>query len=226
MRQIAIDTETTGLSTENNHRIIEIAGVELINRRVTGKTFHYYINPQREVDLAAQEVHGFSWDQLKDKPEFAKIVNEFLNLIKDSELIIHNAPFDDSFIEYELRLTGITNYKIQNYCSNIIDTLILARKKYAGKKNNLDALCKRLKVKNDHRVFHGALLDSDLLAQVYLLMTSEQSNLFSKNITQKQQSISINNKPNNTFLKVIRANNIELTLHKQWLNKHNKDDNN
>lgn len=177
MRQIILDTETTGLSPEQGHRIIEIGCVEMMHRRLTGKTFHVYLNPEREVDKGAFMVHGISNDFLKDKPLFHEIVNEFTAFIKDAELIIHNAPFDVGFLESEFKRANLEAWKdLYSQCS-VLDTLAIARKKHPGQKNNLDALCKRYQVNNQHREKHGALLDAEILADVYLAMTGGQSKL-------------------------------------------------
>lgn len=176
-RQIILDTETTGLETAEGHRIIEIAAVEMINRRLTKKHFHVYLNPERELDAGAIEVHGLTTEFLKDKPKFADIVEEFLNFVTDAELVIHNAPFDIGFLNYELSLLPNRYPLITEHCT-VVDTLVLARRKHPGQRNNLDALCQRYKVDNSNRELHGALLDSELLAQVYLLMTGGQAHLF------------------------------------------------
>ena len=176
MRQIVLDTETTGLETSQDHRIIEIGCVELVNRKLTGKHYHQYINPQRKVDEGAMQVHGITDEFLEDKPLFANIVDEFLAFVGDAELVIHNAPFDVGFINHEL--SKLTKYpkSIAGLCS-IIDTLAVARNKHPGQRNNLDALCKRYTVDNSQRDLHGALLDAEILADVYLIMTGGQVNL-------------------------------------------------
>lgn len=178
MRQIILDTETTGLQWENGHRLIEIGGLEMINRRLTGRSFHYYLNPERLVDPGAFAVHGISNEFLKDKPKFANIAKEFVEFIKDSELIIHNAPFDVGFINSELQRLKNNLLKISDICK-VIDTLTMARERHPGQSNNLDALCRRYQVNNSNRQLHGALLDSELLTQVYLKMTGGQVKLFS-----------------------------------------------
>ncbi len=177
MRQIVLDTETTGLQIEGGHRIIEIGCVELIDRKFTGKRYHQYINPERRIDEEALAVHGIANDFLQDKPPFAKIAREFMNFITGAELIIHNAPFDVGFINYELNLTQQTWKLLTDYC-RIIDTLVIARQLHVGQRNSLDALCKRYSVDNSRRDLHGALLDAYLLAHVYLTMTGGQSSLF------------------------------------------------
>jgi len=189
MRQISLDTETTGIGHEHGHRIIEIGCVELVNRRLTGRTFHTYLNPQREVDAGAFKVHGLSNDFLKDKPEFKAIYLEFLEFADDAELIIHNAAFDLGFLNAELRQASHPG-QIEDKCS-VIDTLLVARKKYPGQRNSLDALCKRYDIDNTQRQLHGALLDAQILAQVYLAMTGGQTDLFGEadlDITETQVS--------------------------------------
>ena len=176
MRQIVLDTETTGLETSQGHRIIEIGCVELLNRRLSGQHYHQYINPQREIDQGAIEVHGITSDFLADKPTFDQVVNDFLEFVDGAELIIHNAPFDVGFINSELsRLTGKQS-PIDRRCG-IIDTLQIARSKHPGQRNNLDALCQRYMVDNSQRDLHGALLDAEILADVYLSMTGGQTTL-------------------------------------------------
>lgn len=176
MRQIVLDTETTGLEPSQGHRIIEIGCVELINRKLTGNHYHQYIQPEREVEQQAIEVHGITNEFLADKPVFADIVDEFMNFVKGAELIIHNAPFDLGFINHELKLYDSKSAPITQHCS-VIDSLVMAREKHPGQKNNLDALCKRYGVDNSQRDLHGALLDAEILADVYLLMTGGQTSL-------------------------------------------------
>ena len=176
MRQVILDTETTGIGAEFGHRIIEIGCVELIDRKLTGKHFHVYLNPLREVDEGAFRVHGISTEFLRDKPFFGDIVEDFLQFIEGSEVIIHNAPFDVGFLKAELKQAKWTK-PLQHYCS-IFDTLTLAREKHPGQRNSLDALCKRYDIDNSNRTLHGALLDAEILAFVYLAMTGGQTNLF------------------------------------------------
>lgn len=175
MRQIVLDTETTGLEHAQGHRLIEIGCVELFNRKLTGRHFHRYINPQREIDAGAIEVHGITNEMLADKPLFAHIVEELLEFIRDAELIIHNAPFDIGFLNAELALLGHAD-RIDQICT-VIDTLVMARQRHPGQKNNLDALCGRYGVDNSQRELHGALLDAEILADVYLAMTGGQTAL-------------------------------------------------
>lgn len=175
-RQIVLDTETTGLEPSQGHRIIEIGCVEILNRRVTNNHWHHYIQPDREIDSGAFEVHGISNESLQDKPRFDDIVDSFLDFIKGAELIIHNAPFDLGFLNHELSLLEDSRPKIDEVCS-ILDTLVMARQKHPGQKNSLDALCKRYQIDNSSRTLHGALLDSEILAEVYLIMTGGQTAL-------------------------------------------------
>ena len=174
MRQIVLDTETTGLETSQGHRIIEIGCVELINRRLTGQHYHQYINPDREIDQGAIEVHGITNEFLADKPGFSQVANEFLAFVDGAELVIHNAPFDVGFINSELQRLDAAGGNIESRCS-IIDTLQMARGKHPGQRNNLDALCQRYGVDNSQRDLHGALLDAEILADVYLAMTGGQT---------------------------------------------------
>lgn len=179
MRQIVLDTETTGLETKEGHRIIEIGCVEVINRRLTGNHFHHYINPEREVDAGALAVHGISHQFLRDKPIFSQIAQDFLAFVRGAELVIHNAAFDTNFINHEFRLYDSSLAPIQDHCS-VVDTLLLARQLHPGQKNSLDALCKRYNIDNSQRELHGALLDAEILALVYLAMTGGQGTLFGK----------------------------------------------
>ena len=176
MRQIVLDTETTGLEPSQGHRIIEIGCVELINRRLTGNNLHIYINPQREIDAGALEVHGISNEFLIDKPRFADVFEDFMTFVRGAELVIHNAPFDMGFLNNEIKLLNGGTGALESHCT-VLDTLGLARKMHPGQKNNLNALCKRYEVNNAHRELHGALLDAEILADVYLLMTGGQTDL-------------------------------------------------
>ena len=176
MKQVVLDTETTGLDPTQGHRIIEIGCVEIEDRKLTGRSFQVYLNPGRDIDEAAIEVHGLTSEFLCDKPKFREIYQEFCDFIKGSEVIIHNAPFDTAFIDSELNRLRLNKNKLRDYCS-IIDTLILARDKHPGQRNSLDALCRRYEINNSHRDLHGALLDAEILADVYLAMTSGQSSL-------------------------------------------------
>lgn len=176
MRQIVLDTETTGLEPERGHRIIEIGCVEMVDRRLTENDFHCYINPQRSIDDAAVEVHGITLESLKDKPVFADICDDFLNYVEGAELIIHNAAFDVGFLNHELTMAKGRKFVLTDCCT-VIDSLSLARKMHPGQKNNLDALCRRYGIDNSGRQMHGALLDASLLAEVYLTMTGGQEEL-------------------------------------------------
>jgi DNA polymerase III subunit epsilon len=175
MRQIILDTETTGLEPELGHRIIEIAGIELINRQFTGNDFHRYVNPGRDSDAAALEVHGITTDFLSDKPKFRDIAAELIEYLRGAELVIHNSAFDIAFINRELDLCGLA--PINGCCAGIVDTLRMARDLHPGKRNGLDALCERYAINNSARTLHGALLDARLLAEVYLCMTRGQESL-------------------------------------------------
>ncbi|MEW6131694.1 MAG: DNA polymerase III subunit epsilon [Pseudomonadota bacterium] len=175
MRQIILDTETTGLDPRQGHRVIEIAAVEMHNRRLTGNHFHRYLNPDRDIEEGALQVHGITREFLQDKPRFGDIVAEFLEFVQGAELIIHNAPFDVAFLDAELNLHGMK--ELQTYTGKVIDTLLMARNLHPGQRNSLDALCKRYGVDNSSRTLHGALLDCELLAQVYLSMTRGQETL-------------------------------------------------
>ena len=176
MRQIVLDTETTGLSTAQGHRIIEIGCLELVNRRLTGRDFHRFLNPDRDIDQGAEAVHGISRADLETEPRFHEIVDDFLAFIKDAELIIHNATFDVGFLEHELTLMEHKQPKIKHHAS-VLDTLTMAREMHPGQRNSLDALCKRYEVDATKRDVHGALIDSELLANVYLAMTGGQTKM-------------------------------------------------
>jgi DNA polymerase III subunit epsilon len=175
MRQIILDTETTGLEPSQGHRIIELAGVEVFSRRMTGNHFHRYLNPGRKSDDAAKQVHGIEDDFLLDKPKFPEIAKEFVDYISGAELIIHNAPFDLGFLNNELGLAGFKT--VQDYAASVTDTLVVAKELHPGKRNNLNALCDRYQIDNSKRTLHGALLDAELLGEVYLAMTRGQESL-------------------------------------------------
>jgi DNA polymerase III subunit epsilon len=175
MRQVVLDTETTGLEVEQRHRIIEIGCVELFNRRLTGRKYHQYLNPERDIDAGAQQVHGLTREKLAREPTFLQVHPEFLEFIRDAELIIHNAPFDIAFLNAELARIELA-HKVDELC-RVLDTLALARQMHPGQRNSLDALCKRYSVDNSHREYHGALLDARILAEVYLAMTGGQAML-------------------------------------------------
>ncbi len=224
-RQVVLDTETTGLSTADDHRIIEIGCVELINRKLTGATFHQYINPERAIDAGAMEVHGISNESLLDKPKFADIADEFMQFIEGAELIIHNAAFDVGFLDHELAKIKVEKRRI-NDVSTILDTLKLARDKHPGQKNNLDALCRRYEVNNSNRELHGALLDSEILADVYLAMTGGQTSLLLaaeevKPTNKGSTEITITTKARGS-LRVIKATDEELLAHEATLKRLDK----
>jgi len=174
-RQIILDTETTGLDASTGDRIVEIGGVELVNRRLTGNTLHFYVNPERDSAPGALAVHGLTTEFLSSKPKFAEVASEFLDFVRGAEIIIHNAPFDIGFLNAELERIGMPAFT--EYCGEVIDTLDEARQMFPGKRNSLDALCERFGISNAHRTLHGALLDSELLAEVYLAMTRGQESL-------------------------------------------------
>ncbi len=176
MRQVILDTETTGLEPVKDHKIIEIGCLEMINRRLTRNEFHHYLNPDREIDEAAIEIHGITLDTLEDKPRFGELAEDLLSFIRGAELIIHNAPFDIAFLNHEFSQAGLGENVIQENCE-VLDTLVLARHRHPGQKNSLDALCKRYDVDNSQRQYHGALLDAEILADVYLAMTGGQISL-------------------------------------------------
>jgi DNA polymerase-3 subunit epsilon len=175
MRQIVIDTETTGLDPQQGHRIIEFAALELVDRRATGRAVHFRVDPEREIDFAATEVHGMTWEDLKSKPKFRDVAAELIDFARGAEWIIHNAPFDVGFLDAEFKLAGAP--RCSEVYSGLIDTLALARELYPGKRNGLDALCERFGIDNSHRSIHGALLDAQLLAEAYLAMTRGQESL-------------------------------------------------
>ena len=175
MRQLILDTETTGLDPKQGHRVIEIGGVELVDRRPTGRHVHLYINPERDIDVGATEVHGFTWEMLREKPRFADVADDFVNFARGAQWIIHNAPFDIGFIDEELKRLQLPSAAA--LATEVVDTLALARERFPGKRNNLDALCERLGVAHAHRTLHGALLDAQLLSEVYLALTRGQETL-------------------------------------------------
>ncbi len=216
-RQIVLDTETTGLSPQEGHRIIEIGCVELINRRLSGNHFQVYINPERMIDAEAIEVHGITNEFLQDKPLFGDIVEDFINFTQGAQLIIHNAPFDVGFLNHEFALLNRGLGKVEDYCG-VFDSLEYARKKHPGQRNTLDALCKRYSIDNSHRELHGALLDSEILADVYLLMTGGQSSLLEEEQVQETGSQQIQRiSSNRPRLNVIACNEEENTAHLQRL---------
>ena len=219
-RIVVLDTETTGLNPQEGHRIIEIGCVEMVKRRLTGKRFHVYINPDRIIDEGAIAVHGITNQFLDDKPHFEQIVEDFIAFIKGAELVIHNAPFDVGFINHEFSRLNNKTGTVADY-SEVFDTLAYARKKHPGQRNSLDALCKRYGIDNSHRDLHGALLDAEILADVFLLMTGGQSSLLDEGQSGMDES-SVNTSvirvsANRPALKVIRCDDEELTAHQQRL---------
>ncbi len=216
MRQIVLDTETTGLDPKHGHRVIEIGCVEINNRRLTGNHYHKYLNPQRDIDEAAIEVHGLTRHFLNDKPLFLEIEKEFLDFVAGAELVIHNAPFDVGFLNSELSIVKSSVKKVDDVCG-ILDTLALARKKHPGQRNSLDALCKRYGIDNSKRQLHGALLDAEILADVYLMMTSGQSSFFTAKEDDEETVTAVNVKrvldPARAPLKVLSASAEEVTAH-------------
>src|SRR3990167_8976529 len=214
-RQIILDTETTGLSPDQGHRLIEVGCMEMINRRMTKNNFHVYINPQRIIDAGAAKVHGITEAFLKDKPTFDQVADELFSFLNGAELIIHNAPFDLGFLNAEFSRINKSRAPITQFCS-VIDTLVMARKEHPGQQNTLDALCRRYGVNNKHRDLHGALIDAALLADVYLQMTGGQSQLFS---AEKIESVSVSVTYNKKIqraektLPIISANESELAAH-------------
>lgn len=222
MRQIVLDTETTGLTPEDGHRIIEVGCVELKNRQLTDNRFHVYVNPKREIDAGAAEVHGLTNAFLADKPVFADIADDLLTFVGGSEVIIHNAPFDVAFINHELGLLEGSRGALGDYCA-ITDTLLLAKKKHPGQRNSLDALCKRYGVDNSHRDLHGALLDAEILAQVYLCMTGGQVSLLLESepgdagVVSDAMAMPGRTRREGLRLQVVRANDEEIAAHEARL---------
>ena len=219
MRQIILDTETTGLETAQGHRIIELGCVELFNRRLTGNHFHYYLAPDRDIDIGAQEVHGITKEFLKDKPKFQDVVDELMEYLRGAEIIIHNAPFDVGFLNYELELMDSRWGRVEDHCT-VIDSLALAREKHPGQRNSLDALCQRYHVDNAHRELHGALLDAEILADVYLLMTGGQGSLeLATKPVETNRASSGREGVKRPSLRVLYANERELVDHEECLDE-------
>lgn len=221
MRQVVLDTETTGLEVSDGHRVIEIGAVEIVNRVVTDRFYHQYLNPERAIDAGAQEVHGISVEFLQDKPLFADVCEEFLEFVKDSNLIIHNAEFDIGFLDHELQCIGHSVKDIKQLCT-VTDSLYEARKMHPGQRNSLDALCKRYSIDNTHRELHGALLDAQILADVYLAMTGGQVDLTldSDLHTQAHTHNTANQLTDKVHkLKVVHASAEELAEHEKLLEK-------
>ncbi len=224
MRQIVLDTETTGLEPEQGHRIIEIGALEIMDRHLTGSRFHRYVNPERPIDDAAFEVHGLTLERLAKEPVFGDVALEFLDFVRGAELIIHNAPFDLSFIDFEFGLLPDTDGlppSIGDICE-VTDTLDMARRRHPGQQNSLDALCRRYGVDNSQRELHGALLDAEILADVYLLMTGGQTSLFDSDSTQNVLSDAdgFERLPaDRPRLPVVRATPQELAFHEAMLDR-------
>ncbi len=220
-RQIVFDTETTGLEISKENRIVELGCVEMIDRKATGSTFHQYVNPERESESKALEVHGLTQEFLSNHPVFAKVVDDFMQYVSGAELVIHNASFDVGFINYELSLLKNNPYgRLEDHC-RIIDTMLIARETFPGQRNTLDALCKRFGIDNSHRTLHGALLDSEILLDVYLYLTGGQTALelsshnSSKNHSDTIQRLSSTRKP----LPIIKASSLEEAAHQQLLSE-------
>ncbi len=223
VRQIVLDTETTGIGHDAGHRLIEIGCLELVDRKLTDRHFHVYLNPERLVDPGAFRVHGLSDDFLKDKPLFSKIAHEFLDFVKGSELIIHNAPFDVGFINAELKRASLPPL-FEHHCT-ILDTLVMSKKMHPGQRHSLDALCKRYDVNNQSRQLHGALLDAGLLASVYLAMTGGQQSLFAEVMSESKPSVELEHSSIGTTkisahqLPIIKADADELVRHQAFIER-------
>ena len=219
-RQVVLDTETTGLDPGQGHRVIEIGCIELRNRRLTEQRFHVYLRPERAIDEGAIRVHGLTNEFLADQPRFAEIAESFLEFVRGAELIIHNAPFDLGFLNHELQRCGRGQSTLEQLCT-VEDTLLLARQRHPGQRNNLDALCKRYGIDNSQRTLHGALLDAEILADVYLAMTRQQDSLFvqesAATVRGKQESRRAAVPRSRPPLPVIRASAEELAAHDQYL---------
>lgn len=220
-RQVVLDTETTGLEADLGHRIIEIGAVELIDRKLTGRRFHRYLNPERDIDDGALAVHGITREFLADKPVFLDVVDELLEFIEGAELVIHNAPFDIAFLDQELRSLAPRKLRIEDGCS-VVDTLVMARHKHPGQKNSLDALCRRYDVDNSQRELHGALLDAEILADVYLMMTGGQTALFAADESEAASSrtegfVIARLSADRPRLKIVVATEDELARHRGML---------
>ncbi len=217
MRQIALDTETTGISTDEGHRIIEIGCIEIENRRITGNEFHCYLNPEREIDEGATRVHGLTLEKLSNEPLFKEVAKDFLNFVSGAELIIHNATFDVGFINKEISLLEWDENLIEDHAL-VMDTLKMAREMHPGKKNSLDALCTRYEIDRSMRQVHGALIDADLLAKVYLAMTGGQDALdLDQPVLSSQETQTKNKENKNISLKVQKASIDELSEHEDFL---------
>lgn len=215
MRQIFFDTETTGLKPSEGHRIIEIGCVEAIDRVITNNTYHVYLNPEREIEEGAVKIHGLSFDRLKDEPKFSEIVDDFLAFISGAELVAHNASFDVDFFNSEL--ARINRPPIENHCAGIVDTLKMARERFAMGRCSLDDLCRRYNIDRSQRTLHGALLDSELLAQVYLAMTRGQETFDMGMHVQTKQLPAFSIKKAHAPIRVIKATGPELEAHRNYL---------
>jgi len=225
MRQIVLDTETTGLETAHGHRVIEIGCVEMVNRRLTGNNYHQYIQPERDIDEGALQVHGITPEFLADKPKFSDVADELMAYLGNAELIIHNAPFDIGFLNYELQMVRGESFDLTTQCE-VLDTLAMARQMHPGVRNSLDALCKRYTVDNSGRELHGALLDSEILADVYLAMTGGQSSLSldaSEEMGRMNKSTINRIDSNRPPLPLIKPTDDELTAHQAYLDKLEKE---
>ena len=221
MRQIFLDTETTGLSAEGGDRVIEIGCVELFNRKLTGNNLHFYLNPERDSHEDALKVHGISNEFLRDKPKFAQVAQEVIDYVREAEVIIHNAAFDIGFLNKELERVGQAPFT--SHVSNVIDTLVMAKQMYPGKRNSLDALCDRLGVDNSGRTLHGALLDAELLADVYINLTRGQEALLMEvSDDQPKHGVDLQIDLSSYQLPVLRANDHELTAHEDMLKQLDK----
>lgn len=224
MRQIVLDTETTGLEVSQGHRIIEIGAVEVMDRRKTGRTFHQYLQPDREVDPGAFEVHGISDDFLRDKPRFRDVADDFLAFIQGGELVIHNAAFDVGFIDSEFQRLERGISPVNQLCS-VVDSLVMARSMHPGQRNSLDALCKRYDIDNSQRDFHGALLDAEILCDVFLAMTGGQTTLSldagdtGSGTDGARRRAPRPVSPDRPALRVVHANTLELEAHEAWLRR-------
>lgn len=217
MRQIILDTETTGLTVEDGHRIIEVGCLEIVDRRVTGRSLHLYLNPERSIDAGALAVHGLTEERLKDEPRFREVVDELLSFVADAQVLIHNASFDIGFLDAELRASGRPGFA--THVHSVVDTLAMARELHPGKRNSLDALCERYGVSNAHRTLHGALLDAELLADVYLQMTRGQESLEIAEIATSAGPVgtgAVSNWPP-TGLRVLAASAVEAAEHESYL---------
>ena len=215
-RIVVLDTETTGLEPRKGHRIIEVGCVELLNRQATGNNFHFYINPQRLIDEGAIEVHGITNESLLDKPLFEEIADDLFQYLKGAEVVIHNAPFDVGFLDHEYQLMGADHGKMRDWCE-VTDTLVMARKMFPGQRNSLDALCKRYEINNSQRVLHGALLDAEILADVYLAMTGGQSSLMLDEHLDSGTAVQKSFAENRPRIKIIKPNEDEAAFHQKRL---------